>query len=107
MTESSDYSRDLTPWFDSPAVPARPGPYKRRFPAGPFSCWDGRQWLGDCATSALAAQSSALSRYQEANWRGLASPSGEVCATCRGEGVIDEGQAEVDGLAPLRPCPDC
>jgi hypothetical protein len=108
MTSSDDHPHDLTPWLAGSTTPVHVGPYKRRFPAGPYSCWNGMQWLGDSATVAGAAGSETTSRFQSVAWRGLATPAETPCPTCGGHGVLDDGSAEgADGFPPLHPCPDC
>jgi hypothetical protein len=67
--------RELTPWFGEADRPARTGVYQRNFPAGPYSRWDGQQWLQDRANVATAAVQTKPSRYQEAPWRGLVDAS--------------------------------
>lgn len=96
----------LTDWFDGDLVPRHVGVYKRAYPAGPYSCWDARQWRLDAATPGDAARQLEPSAYQQVRWRGLASPSGEPCETCRGHGIVDLGPGEEDDLA-MQPCPDC
>ena len=61
-----------TPWFEGAERPVYTGVYQRPFPAGPYSRWDGGQWIGDAATPAAAAARTEPSRYQDAPWRGLA-----------------------------------
>ena len=68
-------SWELTPWFGDADRPARTGVYQRSFPAGPYSCWDGLQWLQDRADVATAAVQTTPSLYQEVPWRGLVEPS--------------------------------
>ncbi len=97
----------LTPWLPGSCTPVRPGVYQRNDPAGPFSCWDGRRWRADAATPAEAVRQTAFSRHLAASWRGLSAPSPEPCATCRGHGVIDQGDDEETGEALIDPCPDC
>ena len=52
--DPSGDARELTPWLAGDESPARAGVYRRRFPAGPFACWDGTRWRDDAATVAAA-----------------------------------------------------
>lgn len=96
-----------TPWFDPETQPVHQGVYQRRFPGGPYSCWDGTKWFGDAANAARAATTDAPSPHQDIGWRGLVSPSAAPCPTCRGHGVVDLGVHEDTGDDLMEPCEDC
>jgi hypothetical protein len=96
-----------TAWFDAGTVPARPGVYERRAPAGPHACWDGTRWRGDAGSVAAAASREDASAIQRAAWRGLVEATPAPCATCRGQTVIDGG-VDLESCADLiAECPDC
>ncbi len=97
----------LTPWLPGDEMPAREGVYRRQFPAGPFSCWDGERWMADANTADSAARQELVSRYQHQPWRGLAAASGEPCATCRGHGLVDQGVDVETGADLITECVDC
>ena len=96
-----------TPWFDGDQEPLREGPYQRRAPAGPYSCWAQGRWFGDAASPQAAAASRRASRWQHAAWRGLAASSGLPCSTCRGSKLIDLGFDEETGEDRISDCIDC
>ncbi|AKJ29627.1 hypothetical protein AAW51_2936 [Caldimonas brevitalea] len=81
--------------------------YQRAFPAGPYSCWDGRQWRYDAVSPDMAALQTAPSGVQAARWRGLSEPPPEHCLTCRGHGVVDHGDDDASREPLIDPCPDC
>ena len=97
----------VTPWFAASAKPWHEGVYQRRFPAGPYTCWDGRQWRQDAVSPLAAARETQPSPVQEAAWRGCTEPPPEHCLTCRGQGVVDQGDDPETGQALIEPCPDC
>lgn len=97
----------LTPWFDAADRPRRAGVYRRRWPAGPYSCWDGRQWRADAATPDAAAARTGPSRHAQAPWQGLVTPPDAPCLTCKGHTVRDHGVDEETGADLITECPDC
>jgi hypothetical protein len=97
----------LTPWLAGEHQPARAGVYRRRFPAGPFACWDGARWHVDAATVAAAAREQQPSRRQDAAWRGLVEPAQAPCPTCGGHTVLDRGVDAETGADLIDECPDC
>jgi hypothetical protein len=97
----------LTPWLAGAERPARGGVYRRRFPAGPYTCWDGAHWRVDSATVAAAAAQERSSRWQDAAWRGRVEPAPAPCPTCGGRTVIDRGVDEETGIDLIAECPDC
>ena len=96
-----------TAWFDPDTRPVHQGVYQRRFPAGPYSCWDGTRWFGDATNAARAASGSAPSPHQDIGWRGLVHPSAAPCLSCRGHGVVDFGVDEESGEDLFAPCEEC
>ena len=96
-----------TAWFDADVAPACPGVYERRAPAGPYACWDGRQWRDDAGSVAAAALREDASAVQRAAWRGLVEAAPAPCATCRGNTVIDRGVDSESGADLIAECPDC
>jgi hypothetical protein len=96
-----------TAWFDADTAPARRGVYERRAPAGPYACWDGSRWRGDAASAAAAASREGASPLQRAAWRGLLAAAPALCATCRGQTVIDRGVDIESGADLIVECPDC
>ena len=97
----------VTPWFDDAVHPVHVGVYRRRWPGGPFTCWDGERWRADAATPEVAAAHEAESRVQQAAWQGLADAPAVLCLTCRGHSVIDRGVDEETGADLISECPDC
>lgn len=97
----------VTSWFDGRATPVREGPYQRREPAGPYSCWAQGRWYGDAATPEAAARARRPSRRQHAPWRGLAADAGLPCATCRGNRLVDQGIDPESGEDLIDDCLDC
>jgi hypothetical protein len=97
----------LTDWIDGHLHPAREGVYARRFPAGPYSCWNAEGWHVDTLTPDEAADHRALSPHQNVAWRGLSAASGLPCETCGGHGVLDHGHDEDTGSDLIDECPDC
>ncbi|MCR5869052.1 hypothetical protein [Aquincola sp. J276] len=100
-------SLQATPWFDGHDPPAREGPYQRRYPAGPYSCWAQGRWYGDAATPQAAAAARSASRWQHAAWRGVSTPSDAPCAACRGSKLIDLGFDAETGDDLIAACADC
>lgn len=96
-----------TPWFDGQATPLREGPYRRRHPAGPYSCWAQGRWYGDAPSPEAAAQARRPSRRQHAAWRGVAGNTGQPCSICRGSRVVDLGFDEESGRDLIDDCLDC
>jgi hypothetical protein len=96
-----------TPWFDPGVRPVHVGVYRRRWPGGPYACWDGERWRADAATPEVAAAHEAASRVQDAPWQGLADAPAVLCLTCRGHSVIDRGVDEETGADLISECPDC
>lgn len=96
-----------TPWFDASTPPVREGPYRRRYPAGPFSCWTGQAWYGDAHSPQAAAAAKQASRHQQVPWQGLARLSDLPCSACKGHGVIDLGDDDAQGWPLLRECATC
>lgn len=96
-----------TPWFDGDTQPLREGPYQRRHPAGPYSCWAQGRWYGDAATPQAAAAARRPSRRQRAAWRGLVTSSDRPCSTCRGSRLVDLGFDEATGEDRISDCLDC
>lgn len=96
----------LTDWLPGTKAPAHEGVYRRRPPAGPFSCWAQGRWWGDAERPDDAAREHRPSQHQAAAWRGLAQPSAEPCLLCRGHGVIDR-HGEGDDEARIEECPEC
>lgn len=99
-------------WIDGGQRPESPGVYRRDWPAGPFSLWDGRRWRGDAFTEEDATNATALSSHQSSGWRGAVlrfrpRPSAAPCPTCRGHGVLDRGTDDDAGWPALDECPDC
>lgn len=97
----------LTPWLSGSVEPIHEGVYRRRSPAGPYSCWSAQRWYGDQPSPRRAAAQRETSRHQSEAWRGLVAGSDETCGTCRGQTVIDRGydvEADVDLIGE---CPDC
>jgi hypothetical protein len=80
-----------TSWFDGGTAPRREGPYERRSPAGPYSCWAQGRWWGDAPTPEAAARVQRPSRRQSAAWRGVTASSEGPCLACKGAGVVDLG----------------
>ena len=73
MTRTGGRPLQLTGWFAGADRPVHIGVYQRRFPAGPYSRWDGQQWRQDGVSPAVAAADGAEpSRHQDVAWRGLA-----------------------------------
>ena len=107
MSSPSTADSSLTPWLSGDVSPVYIGPYKRLFPAGPYSCWDGRAWFGDAATPAKAAAAVSRSAYQGASWRGLAASTELPCSLCRGHGVLDDGVDDDEGWPTLTECTEC
>ena len=108
MRSSNKSPREsVTPWFNGTARPWHEGVYQRRFPAGPYSCWDGTQWRHDAVSALAAARQTQPSRWQQTPWRGSLQPPPEHCLTCRGSGVIDQGPDPQTGDDLIDPCPDC
>lgn len=109
MTKNGDtgFASKFTPWLDGGSMPVRAGVYERRPPAGPFACWDGSRWHADASGPAEAARQTRASRFDRAEWRGLAEPSVVPCATCRGHGIIDRGVDVESGADLIDECPDC
>ena len=105
--DPSGDGRKLTPWLAGDESPARAGVYRRRFPAGPFACWDGARWHDDAATVAAAAREQRPSRRQRAFWRGLVEPAPSPCPTCGGHTVLDHGVDPETGADLIDECPDC
>lgn len=101
------HSTPATPWFDGHTAPVREGPYQRRYPAGPYSCWAQGRWYGDAATPQAAAAARRPSPRQHAAWRGLAVSSDQPCATCRGSRIVDLGFDEDSGQDRIDDCLDC
>jgi hypothetical protein len=100
-------SETLTSWFEGGDVPVRSGVYRRRWPGGPYTCWDGERWRGDAGTPEAAAANEGTSRWPAAAWQGLVDPPATPCLTCRGHTVIDRG-VDADSDADLiSECPDC
>ena len=98
---------ERTAWFAASSLPARPGVYERRAPAGPYSCWDGTRWRDDAQGAAAAARRQGASALQKAAWRGLVAAPSAPCATCRGQTVIDRGVDVETGVDLIVECPDC
>jgi len=98
---------ERTVWFDADIVPARPGVYERRAPAGPYACWDGRRWRADASSVSAAASLEELSAHRRAPWRGLVEAAAAPCATCRGHTVVDRGVDMESGADLIDECPDC
>jgi hypothetical protein len=96
-----------TPWFDPDVVPVHPGVYRRRWPAGPYACWDGRAWRADARSPEAAASSASPSASPPSAWQGLASPPEAPCLTCKGHGLVDKGFDEETGTDLIGECPDC
>ena len=97
----------VTDWLPATARPVREGVYERLFPAGPYSCWNGRAWNVDADQPASAASQDGLSPYQRVGWRGLTTQTGEPCATCRGHTLVDRGFDAESGADLIGECPDC
>ena len=97
----------VTDWYGATARPVHEGVYERLFPAGPYSCWNGRAWNADAPRPAEAARQTRASDYQDARWRGLVEASAEPCATCRGHTVVDRGVDEDSGEDLIAECVDC
>ncbi|MCM5681193.1 hypothetical protein M8A51_16825 [Schlegelella sp. S2-27] len=106
MRNASNRPR-LTPWFSGATPPWHEGVYQRRFPGGPYSCWDGRHWRQDAVSPQAAAIETQPSRWQQAAWRGSTEPPPGHCLTCRGAQVLDLGDDAETGQALIDPCPDC
>jgi len=63
----------ITPWFDYPDQPARPGVYMRHAGgADTFSLWTGDAWLYSTRSIVEAATQTIESLNQTPRWRGLA-----------------------------------
>ncbi len=97
----------LTPWLDAALTPAREGVYRRRFPAGPYACWDGLTWYLDAPSPTAAAAQIERSALQRARWRGLSVAPEVPCFACRGHTVIDRGVDVESGLDLIEECPQC
>jgi hypothetical protein len=97
----------LTPWFPPEVQPCHEGVYQRSFPAGPYTCWDGRQWRRDAISPMAAAFESQPSPHQAVRWRGLSEAPAAPCGTCRGQGVVDQGNDANTGEPLIEPCRDC
>jgi hypothetical protein len=100
-------SQRLTPWLAGAERPARAGVYRRRFPGGPYACWDGTAWRVDAATVAAAAGQERRSLCQDAAWRGLVERAAVACPTCGGRTVLDRGIDVETGADLIEECPDC
>ncbi|MCW7540367.1 hypothetical protein OOT46_21265 [Aquabacterium sp. A7-Y] len=106
-SQPTSHGTAVTPWFPSGELPHHPGVYQRQYPGGPYSCWDGTAWRNDALTPHAAARQLSSSPCQQAPWRGLLEAPSEHCMTCRGHGVVDQGDDADSGEALIEPCPDC
>lgn len=97
----------FTPWFSGDVSPSRAGVYRRRWPAGPYACWDGSRWRADAPTPDAAAAQSGASPVPAAAWQGLLTAPALPCLTCRGHTVVDHGVDEETGEDLIGECPDC
>src|SRR3954464_15530524 len=97
---SASLAPRLSSWVAGSVNPIREGVYRRKSPAGPYTCWSGRHWYLDADSPARAATRVELSPHQAAPWRGVATPTAGPCFTCRGHTVIDRGY-DAEGDADL------
>ena len=97
----------LTDWLEGGTRPVHAGVYQRRWPGGPYTCWDGRAWRQDAATPQAAASRETPSATAHAPWRGLATPPDRPCLACKGHGVIDLGWDDERGVDLISECLDC
>lgn len=94
---------EVSEWMPAASPPIRPGVYERRFPGGPYTCWNGTTWNDDAASVDDAAVRRTPSRHQAVAWRGLSAP----CPTCKGNSVVDGGHDPDSGRDLIAECPDC